>query len=157
MRLTLTRRCEYGIRILLYLAGSKSEARATAAEFATICDIPPGNVPPIVSQLRREGLLTCTPGRGGGCSLAVRPEDVSLLDIIQALEGTLDEERCLLDSRRCHGRDAECALHDTWLEAKSGVFGALARLSLAEAAERNERILNVNRLPMRIPLQSESR
>ena len=99
MRLSLTKQCEYGIRLLLHLAAQPAEQRMTAGELAEACDISAGNVPTIVNVLARSGILICSPGRGGGCELAVDPADISMLQIIEVLDGPLEVAHCLLDSR----------------------------------------------------------
>ncbi len=139
MRLFLTKRAEYGIRLLLHFAAHPGE-RMTAGELAEACDIPAGNVPTIVNILGRAGILMCSPGRGGGCTLARDPADISTLEIIEALEGQLEISRCLLDSRRCHDRDPECAIHKVWSTGRDAAITALAETSLADVLKREEEI-----------------
>lgn len=140
MRLTLTKRGEYGVRLVLYLAGQEPDHRMTAAQLAEVCEIPAGNVPTIMSMLSRAGILVCSPGRSGGCTLARPAEDISALEIIEALEGPLEIAYCLLDSRRCHGKDPECAVHHAWSEGRNAAIAALARTSLADAVDREREI-----------------
>lgn len=140
MRLTLTKRGEYGFRMLLYLAGQEPGHRKTAAELAEACDISPGNVPTIVNALSRAGILNCSPGRRGGCQLARAPEAITTLEIIEALEGSLEIAHCFLDATRCHDRDPFCALHDAWSEGRAAAIAALARTTLADAAAREKEI-----------------
>lgn len=134
MRLSLTKRCEYGIRLLVYLASQPPRTRMTTAELARACDVPPGNVPTIVNLLSRAGYLSSSPGRHGGCELAAAPEDVSMLDVAYLLEGNLELEHCLLDSRhRCS--EYKCLLCDFWVAGRAEALAALADTSLAEAAK----------------------
>ena len=143
MHLSLTRRSEYGIRALIYMAGLPSGDRVTAAELADACQIPAGNVPTIMNILSRSGLLICTPGRGGGCTLALEPADISMLDIIESLEGRLDLAHCLLDSRRCDDHNPECAVHVAWSRGRSAAIEALARTSLGDTATRQREITKI--------------
>ena len=140
MRLSLTKRGDYAIRLLLRLAAEGPGHRATTNELAAACDIPRGNVPTIVNVLARAGILTNTPGPRGGCSLARDPAEVSILEIIEAIEGPMEASNCLLDSRRCHDKDRECALHDAWSKGREAAITALARTSLANAAARERQI-----------------
>ena len=140
MKLTLTKRGEYGIRLLLHLGTRPPDVRVTAAELAEVCEIPAGNVPTIVNMLSRAGILQCSPGRNGGCTLARDAEQISALEIIEALEGSLEISRCLLDSRRCHDRDPECAVHHAWSEGRNAAIAALAKTSLADAVSREQEI-----------------
>jgi Rrf2 family protein len=142
VRLTLNKRAEYGVRLVMYLADQASDQRMTAAHLAEECQIPAGNVPTIMSLLSRAGVLDCSPGRAGGCMLARPPEEISALEIVEALEGPMEIAHCLLDSRRCHGKDPECAVHHAWSEGRDAAIAALARLSLADAV-RHEREIAV--------------
>lgn len=132
MRLELTKRCEYGIRILLELAMLPAGVKMTTAELAKACEVPPGNVPTIVNVMTRAGFLTSSPGRGGGCALAGDPEKVSLLAISRVLEGNLEIEHCLLDSRQ-RGCEPKCCLHDIWMAGRGAALAALEQISLADA------------------------
>lgn len=145
MRLSLTKRCEYGIRLLLHLASLPDEQRMTAGELAQVCDIPAGNVPTIVNVLARSGILMCSPGRGGGCQLAVDPSEVSMLQIVETLDGPLEIARCLLDSRRCHDRDPECAVHQAWSQGRDAAIRSLAQTTLADTLRRELEIARLSR------------
>lgn len=140
MRLTLTKRGEYGIRLVILLARQDPEVRMTAAQLAEECGIPAGNVPTIVSMLSRAGILLCSPGRYGGCVLARPAEEIFALEIIEVLEGSLEIPHCLLDSRRCHDKDPECAVHHAWNTGRDAAISALATTSLADVVKREDEI-----------------
>ncbi|MHB8245604.1 MAG: RrF2 family transcriptional regulator [Acidimicrobiales bacterium] len=140
MRLSLTKRSEYGIRMMLHLADRPRGERITAADLAEACEIPPGNVPTIMNMLSRSGLLLCVPGRSGGCSLARDPGEISMLEIIESLEGRLELSHCLLDSRRCNDHSPECALHAAWSHGRAAAISALERTSLSDTLEREREI-----------------
>ncbi|MFN8105884.1 MAG: Rrf2 family transcriptional regulator [Acidimicrobiia bacterium] len=140
MRLSLTRRAEYGVRMMVELALHPTGTRMTATELGEACQVPAGNIPTVVSALSRAHLLMCSPGRGGGCSLAKDPADTSMLEVIEALEGSLTVDHCLLDSRRCHDVDPECALHESWSAGRTAALDALAGASLASAAKREREL-----------------
>lgn len=140
MRLFLTRRSEYGVRMMLELAQRPYGERMTASELGDLCEVPAGNVPTVVSALSRARLLLCSPGRGGGCTLAKDPGEMTMLEVIEALEGPLVPDHCLLDSRRCHDRDPECALHEAWSQGRNAAIDALASTTLAQAAAREREL-----------------
>lgn len=131
MRLSLTKRGEYAVRIALQLAAAPQ--RMTAADLGAACDIPMGNVPTIVSLLSRSGILDCAPGRGGGCRLGRPAQEISVLEVIEAAEGPLGEI-CVLDAGRCGVPGQECALHGAWASGREAVLAALRNTSLADAA-----------------------
>ncbi|MCZ7526327.1 MAG: Rrf2 family transcriptional regulator [Acidimicrobiia bacterium] len=80
------------------------------------------------------------PRSGWGCTLAADPDDITMLQIIEALEGQLEISRCLLDSRRCHDRDPECAVHSAWAAGRDAAIMALKRTTLADALRREREI-----------------
>lgn len=129
---------------MLHLAGAPRGERLTAAELAQICEIAPGNVPTIMNMLSRSGLLLSTPGRSGGCTLARDPEDISMLEIIESLEGRLEISHCLLDSRRCNDHRPECALHKAWSHGRAAAINALDSTSLADTFRREQEIGRIN-------------
>lgn len=133
MRLSLTKRGEYAVRMALHLA-SLPHGRVTAGELGGACRIPMGNVPTIVNLLSRAGVLDCSPGRGGGCMLSRPAEDISVLEVIEAVEGPLGVT-CVLDARRCGVAGQTCALHETWASGREAVLAGLGNLSLAAAAD----------------------
>src|ERR1039458_1122609 len=143
MHLSLTKRSEYGIRLMLHMAGLPKGERMTAANLAAACEIPAGNVPTITSTLSRSGLLLCLSGRSGGCALARDPDAISMLEIIVSLEGRLEISHCLLDSRRCNDHKPECALHAAWSHGLAAAVSVLDATSLADALRREKEIAKI--------------
>lgn len=131
MRLSLTKRGEYAVRMALHLA-TMPRQRVTAGDLGAACGIPMGNVPTIVNLLSRAGVLDCTPGRGGGCALGRPPGDISVLEVIEAVEGSLGTV-CVLDAQHCGVTGQECALHAAWASGREAALAALGDLTLAEA------------------------
>ncbi|MHB8245590.1 MAG: RrF2 family transcriptional regulator [Acidimicrobiales bacterium] len=133
MRLTLDRRTQYGIRMLLSLAQRPGEL-LTAADLAASSGVPAGNIPGVASTLARAGLVISRRGRSGGCSLARPPEQISILEIVTAFGEPLVTPYCILDSRRRHDHDGPfCAAHAGWLAGRDAAIASLAQLSLADA------------------------
>lgn len=137
MRLSLTKRGEYAVRMALHLARANGGGRVTAGELGAACDIPMGNVPTVVNLLSRAGVLDCSPGRGGGCMLGRPADEISLLEVIEAVEGPLGS-MCVLDAKRCGLPGRECALHAAWASGREAVLGALGDLSLADAVRAKQ-------------------
>ena len=133
MRLTLTKRGEYAVRMALHLA-TAADGRVTAGDLGAACHIPMGNVPTIVNLLSRAGVLDCSPGRGGGCMLQRPADEISVLEVIEAVEGPLGA-MCVLDAKRCGVPGQECALHSAWASGREAVLKTLGGLTLADAAK----------------------
>ena len=138
MQLTLPRRTQNGIRVLLALAERPGEL-ATAAELAVRSGVPVGNIPGVVSALARAGIVASTRGRSGGCKLARPPSCISVLEVIGVLGGPLTTPNCILDSRRRHDDDGpHCAVHAVWLAGMKAASDSLERMSLADALAGGE-------------------
>lgn len=138
MRLALTKRTGDAIRMLLHLASLPAGDRRTSAELADASGVSHGNVPTLVAGLSRAGILDCVRGPGGGCALSRSPSEIDLAEVVMAIEGSLEPERCAIDERRCIDRDYPCGIHETWSGVVRSTTASLAGLSLATALERNE-------------------
>ena len=77
-----------------------------------------GFVSQVLTPLVREGWVQSDPGPTGGYSLTVELQDVSVLDVIEAVEGPTDSGRCVLLDRPCE-ESGNCALHVPWTRARS--------------------------------------
>jgi Rrf2 family protein len=131
MRLELTRRGDYAVRAMLALADRHADAPTTVREIADAMDIPPGILPRVMADLARAGLVTSTIGRAGGYALARPAAGISLLEVIEAVEGDSRRTRCVLRGGPC-GRDGHCAVHDVFFAAQDAMLDQLARASLDE-------------------------
>jgi Rrf2 family protein len=136
MRLALTKRSGDAIRMLLHLAAQPPGARLTSAQLAAAAGVSAGNVPTLVATMARGGLLDCTPGRNGGCRLARPAEEITIAEVVAALEGSLELDRCSIDERRCVDREYFCGMHRTWGDAHAALIARLSALTLAEASAR---------------------
>jgi Rrf2 family protein len=131
MRLELTRRGDYAVRAMLALADRHADAPTTVREIADAMDIPPGILPRVMADLARAGLVKSTIGRAGGYALARPAAGISLLEVIEAVEGDSRRTRCVLRGGPC-GRDGHCAVHDVFFAAQDAMLDQLARASLDE-------------------------
>jgi Rrf2 family protein len=131
---TLSKTGDYAVRAALALAASHAEDRfVTIEEIATRMALPRTFTPQVLGMLARAGLVTSKAGRGGGYRLARDPATISMLEIVEAAEGTLLNERCTLRGGPCL-RDDRCVVHDTWVAAQQAFRASLAQTSLAAVA-----------------------
>jgi len=115
----VTQTGKYALRILGYLvdhSGQWVQGRA----IATDTGIPANYLSKILNQLRKHGFVESQKGWGGGFLLVEKATRVTIGEVLEAIEGPRDRDRCLLETRQC---DAEhpCALHDQW-EMVRGTF-----------------------------------
>jgi FeS assembly SUF system regulator len=132
--LRVTKLADYGIIVLTRLArqgGITSNARDVAAESR----LPLPVVSKILKQLVRHGLLTSHRGIKGGYGLARRPEEISLAQIIRALEGPIAVTEC---TDRIHGDcglEPGCPVRSNWHRINYAIDQALATITLAEMTQ----------------------
>jgi len=128
MRLEITRRSDLAARALLELARVGERTRST--ELADRVGTTPGFLSQAMTPLVARGWVVSTPGRNGGYALAADPATLSLLEVIEAIEGPTDRGHCVLEDRPC-GRSAQCALHQPWSSARDQLTAELSRSTLA--------------------------
>jgi Rrf2 family protein len=143
MRLELTKRGDYAVRAMLALARGTAP-RATGSDATTngllsarrIADsmgIPVRFLPQVLGDLQRAGLVLAAPGRSGGYRLARPAASISLLEVIEAVEGDTRRRTCVLRGGPC-GLDGTCDVHDVFYEGQEALRSTFASASLAELA-----------------------
>ena len=132
----LTKSADYAIRIMMFLGNDGGRSRVTTGEIARAQGIPVKYVPKVLATLVRAGLLRTYQGRRGGVALARAPEDIVLLDVVEAVDGPLVLSRCLLGRGECERVDT-CPVHEVWKAARSGLVHVLRGVTIAELAEKN--------------------
>ena len=127
MRLDLTKRSDYAIRAMLALtkAGGLLSSRKIAEEMK----IPPRFLPQIMGDLTRAGLVDATPGRAVGYRLVKHTTEVTILEVIEAIEGDPHRQICVMRGTTC-GQDGECGVHDIFYAAEGALLSRLAGATL---------------------------
>lgn len=131
--LMINRETDYAGRILLFLSRRPAGTRTTALEVARVCCVPSAIVRRVVTRMANAGLLISVRGSGGGISLSRLPKDISLLDVVEALEGPVTLNACLRDAAECPLMK-ECTVHIAWMEANSGLVERLRSITFDQLA-----------------------
>ncbi len=131
MRMELTKKGDYAIRTMLALGRVPDGAVVSARRIADAMDIPVRFLPQVLADLSRAGLVQASAGRAGGYRLARPAADVSLLDVIEAVEGDSRRRTCVLRGGPC-GADGFCDVHAVFFAGQEALLSALAGASLAE-------------------------
>ena len=129
----LTRSADYAVRAMLDIAtkSSNHEGRARTHMVAQRQDIPPALLAKLVPLLVRAGLLDSQRGARGGLILA-RPEtDISMLEIVEAIEGPIAINRCTATPLQCD-KVNRCSIHPVWQQAQDYLVSLLKSTSLAD-------------------------
>ncbi len=113
----ITRQADYAVRAVLYLAQLGPDRRAATSQIAQEQQIPPSFLAKIVSQLSVAGLLQTSRGARGGVSLARSPDQISLLEVVEAIDGPIFLNECVANGV-CNFGDA-CPMRSVWCDAQS--------------------------------------
>ena len=136
MNLALSKRGDYVVRSALALAKAYPESRKVR-EVVRDMAVPKTFASQILADLGRAGLASSKAGRDGGYWLTRPPEQVTMLEVVEAGEGPLYSQRCALGEGPCRWQTV-CPLHETWVAATAALRSTLAATSLAEVAEHDE-------------------
>lgn len=130
MRLEVTRKSDLAVRAMRVLADSDERMKGPA--LAEAVGSTSGFVSQVMKPLVGNGWVRSEPGPTGGYSLTVELASISLLAVIEAIEGPTDSGRCVLADRPCN-TIGTCALHVPWLQARSQLLRELDDTSVADA------------------------
>lgn len=127
----ITRQADYAVRAVLYLARLGQEERAATSQVAQEQHIPPSFLAKIISQLSIAGLLHTSRGARGGVTLAREPKDITLLEVIEAIDGPIMLNECVGETGTCTF-DEECPLRPVWCEAQNELVTRLKNTNFAQ-------------------------
>jgi Rrf2 family protein len=133
MRLELTKRGDYAVRAMLALARGSGNGLLSARRISDAMAIPVRFLPQVLGDLQRAGLVEAAPGRAGGYRLAKPAAKISLLDVIEAVEGDGRRRSCVLRGGPC-GVDGTCDVHDVFFDGQEALRSTFARSTLADLA-----------------------
>jgi Rrf2 family transcriptional regulator, cysteine metabolism repressor len=141
-------KAEYGVRLMVELGRRAGDAPADGAEPVSLGAVAEAETLPLsylehlVAKLRGAGLVTSVRGAHGGYRLAREPAEITMLDVVEALEGPIAPMECFHVDREgrvlcSHETDADraCATKLLWTRVQGGVTRALAGTSLADLVE----------------------
>lgn len=125
---------DYAIRIVMYLA--EKQQIANSEEISTQMCIPQSVVATLAKPLQKAGILTTLRGVGGGFALCRRPEDISLHEIVNLMEGTTRINRCLAEDGYCSRNGVEtCPVHKFYSRIQSYLDEAFQDKTIASLME----------------------
>ncbi len=133
----ITRATEYAIRAILYLAQQPRGEVVLKKDICEAQEITPAFLTKILQPLIRKGIVGSQRGVGGGFYLVKDPEEITLLDIVEAQEGPLHLNQCLSPDGACH-RDMFCPVHGVWHEVSEEMTNILRRYSFASLVEKEQ-------------------
>ena len=132
----ITRQADYAVRAVLYLTRLGLGQRAATSKIAEEQHIPPSFLAKIISQLSIAGLLHTSRGARGGVTLARAPEKITLLEVVEAIDGPIRLNECAHADGMCAFED-DCPLSPIWNDAQKDLIDRLSSTNFGQfAAEK---------------------
>lgn len=132
----ISAKARYGLRILLDVALHETHARPrTIKEIADAQGISEKFISRIVVPLRERGMIKSERGKLGGFRLAQAPSDITLLAVIETLQGPVSLVDCVADKAGCV-RSGTCVARSVWMDVNTAVRAALRGMTLETVLER---------------------
>ena len=131
----ITRQTDYAVRCILHLTES-TETVVMVSDIAAARNIPRSFLAKILQKLVKAKIVRSYRGVKGGFKLAKKPEDISLLDIIVAVEGPMAMNICAINKKYCSLSNT-CTVHPVWIEVREAVESSLKKISFKKLANSN--------------------
>ncbi|MCK5235363.1 MAG: Rrf2 family transcriptional regulator [Deltaproteobacteria bacterium] len=131
----LSKAAEYAMRGVLHLSMKKEGSVSFIEAVAEAEDAPKAFLAKIFQTLAKKGFLKSIRGQKGGFVLVKDPKTLTPLEVIEAMEGPLKLNDCLISDGYCE-RDKVCPVHDVWKEAQEKFLGVLTDMTFAELADK---------------------
>ncbi|WP_353684622.1 Rrf2 family transcriptional regulator [Thermodesulfovibrio sp. 3907-1M] len=125
----ITRETDYAIRTVLYLSG-KVGLTAKAEEISREMEIPKSFLMKILKKLENAGILSLKRGVSGGVELQKKPNNITLYDVIVAMEKTVALNRCVVNKKIC-GLSSRCPVHPVWFRVRDRLIQILKEINFS--------------------------
>ena len=127
----ITRQADYAVRAVLHLARMGNTERAATSTVAKEQNIPPSFLAKIISQLSIAGVLHTSRGARGGVTLAREPQDITLLEVVEAIDGPIQLNECVGNDGICTF-DEDCPIKPVWCSAQEELVQRLKSTNFAQ-------------------------
>lgn len=138
----LNKTTEYALAVLAHMAVSDEEI-FSAELLHDKLDIPRRYLRTLMTDLSKLGLIKSAKGRNGGFIFAKPIGEISLSQVIEAVEGATVMGNCILGHTKCK-EDQRCVMHESWIEARTSMINTLSNTTLHDLKERKKAQDNLN-------------
>lgn len=129
-----SRGCEYAIRALVFLATQSPGHRYSTYEIAQAEAIPAHFLAKMLQKLVEAEILTSQKGPGGGFSLARSADNITLFEVVSAIDGISDFKRCAIGPVKCTDENP-CPIHPQWKEVREQITHYLNEVKISMLAQ----------------------
>ena len=133
--MSLTRKGEYAIRGIIYLAQQAPGATVLMEDIAQATQAPPTFLAKIFQSFARAGIVRSSRGTGGGFTMGLPAGQITLREVVEAVEGPILPNRCLIKEGACD-RDKTCKVHKVWHKVQRSMLDVLEAVTIEDLAKR---------------------
>lgn len=133
----LTRKGEYAIRGIIYLAQQPPGKVSLISEIALACEVPQTFLAKIFQSFAKIGIINSSRGTGGGFILGRPASSITLRQVVEAVEGPILPNRCLMDDSVCD-KGGSCSVHRVWKTVQTQVVAVLDGVTIEELASKKD-------------------
>jgi len=137
----ISRGAEYAIRAMLDVAATEGGEVARTRQVAEHQGIPKVFLPKIVQRLVQAGLLRAHRGPAGGIALSRPPGEINMRQIIEAMDGPIALNTCLLLPGECP-RESICPVHEIWVKTQDDLLSGLESITLSKLVARGRELVS---------------
>jgi len=130
----ITRQTDYAVRVILALSQEQDGRLVKTKEIQESMQIPPAFLQRIVAQLAQSNLVKTFPGRTGGLQLMRKPEEITLRDVLESIEGPMMISECIPGEDFCPF-ESHCPVRRRWARLQSVILQELSRTTFADLAK----------------------
>lgn len=109
-----SKKCEYGLQAVIYLSSKDKDTLYSAEEISANLSIPKEFTSKILQDLTEKGIIISRKGRDGGFKLAVKSDQLKLIDIVETIDGLDIFKNCVMGFQNCNG-NKKCQVHKEWM------------------------------------------
>ena len=120
----ITRQADYAVRAVLHITRAGNTERFATSTIAREQNIPPSFLAKIISQLSVAGILHTSRGAHGGVTLAREPREITLLEVVEAIDGPIQLNECVTNNGACTF-EGDCPVKPVWCDAQTELVGRL--------------------------------
>jgi Rrf2 family iron-sulfur cluster assembly transcriptional regulator len=135
MTVIFSKKCEYGLQGVLYLAAHLDEIVTSSEDISKALGIPKEFISKILQSLTESGIVESKKGKNGGFTLAKAPSKIRLIDVVAAIDGLDIFNSCVLGFPEC-SPDHPCPVHQQWGELRTKAYNMLTDETIDKFRDR---------------------
>ncbi|HEY4900261.1 MAG TPA: Rrf2 family transcriptional regulator [Terriglobales bacterium] len=135
----ITRAADYAVRVMVHLASLPPGSRVKKSALVELSEAPESFLSKVLQSMVANRLITSRRGGGGGFELAMPPDRVSVLTVVEAIDGPIHLNLCVPGASGCD-RSLACAVHPVWVEARAALVKVLSGATMARLARKRRSV-----------------